>query len=174
MKILKFIIYLALILIVIGLYRFWINSQEVETQNDYPMYGSYQDMKDKADLIAIGKVEQTWVKNLGAPGEETVYTISQVQAIKVYKSNRNQLKEGDMIEIKQEGGVLNNKQYVTSMDHQYLQKEKEYLFFLTQDQNHKVSYFLINPIQGSYERDGEKWIGRKENVVKIDSTILLK
>lgn len=177
-------------LVVTVLFVFNVN-KSATIHADYPGYESQADMETSADIVIEGKVLNSEVKvinitqtpqsndpkinpnkdgNVSLEGGDLVYTVSKVKVTEVYKGEN--VNQGDIIEVKQLGGTLNKITY--KAEGKPFKKEKEYLMFLAGFED-GIPYSLLNPIQGSFEKDENKqYVGHSENKIKIDIEALKK
>lgn len=171
----------------------YLNMSKIEYYKaDYPSYDSQSDMENVADIVIEGKVinSQIQIINVGQPltsedpkknpskdGKVTkeegdiVYTVSKVKVNEVYKGQNN-IKPGDIIEVKQLGGTMNNVTYKDKHTKPF-ENEKEYVMFLKDFQD-GIPFSLINSTQGSYEKKENQYMGNSENKVKLDIESLKK
>lgn len=125
----------------------------VESHADWHSFKSIEELALYSDLIVVGVVEQ--VKNPvkrnmslseNQPPLYEIATLSDVIVTEVLKGN---VKGGDLIEIKQEGGLYEGTQYVTD-GVEFVKEKGEYILFLRAFDKYKanVPYAIINPKQG--------------------------
>lgn len=163
----------------------------VNYHGDYPSYENQSEMENASDIIISGKILNSSVKtinikvpsnsydpqkNPGKDGKNTaddenlVYTVSKVMVGVVYKGQN--IKSGDIIEVKQLGGLVNNVLYKEENTNPF-NNNKEYVMFLKEYEN-GIPYSLINPIQGSYENNNDNYKENSDNKVKLDIQSLKK
>ena len=165
------------------------NSEEKEIINATVFFRIYDDVESLysiASVVVSGTVIETTVKWLddtldqsdpsdekaNQGGErvhaEQIYTVHQLKVENVYKGD---LDRGEIIEVKQLGGELDNKLLVVESI-SYLEEDKEYLLFLETYEELPAS--LLNPIQAMYEMKDEKIISHSENSLLISEEELKK
>ncbi|WNS78725.1 hypothetical protein RRU94_01890 [Domibacillus sp. DTU_2020_1001157_1_SI_ALB_TIR_016] len=176
------------------------DSKEMEKANlvvdyslDYPRYTTQTELEQASDLIVEGNVLDSKVESvnislpndsndprenptLGAKEEvpeeenEFVYTISKVEVTQVYKGDNVQV--GDVIEVKQLGGKLDGVTY-TEENANPIKPKNEYIVFLAAFPN-EIPYSLVNPEQGSYQKENGKYKAHQNNKIKLDVEKLKK
>lgn len=119
-------------------------------------YRSFKDDKellDKADVVVLGKVIKTYEPkkinvNLDTNSEsvESVYTVCDLKVEKVIKGD---IEVGQVVQIKQNGGLFENVEYIYGRQ-EYLMENTDYVVFLESyiNFNPQMPYSLLNPTQG--------------------------
>ncbi|MCI2257016.1 hypothetical protein L2D08_22065 [Domibacillus sp. PGB-M46] len=176
------------------------DSKEVEKENlvvdyslDYPRYTTQTELEQASDLIVEGNVLDSKVEsvNISLPNDsndlrenptlgtekevreeetEFLYTISQVKVAQVYKGDNVQI--GDVVEVKQLSGGSDGVTY-TEENSNPIKPKNEYIMFLATFPN-EIPYSLVNPEQGSYQKENGKYKAHQNNKIKLDVEKLKK
>jgi len=131
---------------------------------DYLFHDTQDSLMETSNVIISGEIIDSDVNeidisikntstdpqlNPGSTQEETVmvYTVSKVRITQVFKGD---VKKGDVIEVKQMGGVLDKTEY-RNEGTAYLKKSAQYLLFLMGFDDPDMPYSLLNPVQAQYQ-----------------------
>lgn len=163
----------AVIALSIGFYSK--NNQVKYLQPDYAVYDNESDFVKEASDIIVGeiidnKVEKIKIaftegKKYENDEDKMTYTISNV---KVLTGIKGDLKNGDIIRIKQlgDGQRIIDKTVIDNGG--YYKKGNKKVFFLKSFKQYDVPYSVINPIQGQIDTENGKTIKNKNNSLFSD------
>ena len=125
---------------------------------DWRMYNNSDQLIDAASLIVKGSIEKVYPSEDIVIGEavnaetgemkaiKSLYTVVDVRVIKVYKGN---VKEGDIIQVKQWGGIDKDKHFAVRDVEYYKPNEKRFFFLETYDDGTPAS--PLNGLQGDFK-----------------------
>lgn len=130
-------------------------------QSDYPSYGSLDELFTRATAVVRGRVvgpariatptqppaiagQVSGSKESTAARDPLVYT---VRTLRVTQVSKGDISPGDLIEVKQLGGILEGREYVEAGSRP-LQQDRTYDVFLQTYPDEPAS--LLNPEQGQY------------------------
>jgi len=131
-----------------------VNFGHYESFADYELFANLDSISNKARVVVIGKVVEVNKPQEIKIGESfspeknesvdvtDVYTVSDIKVEKVIKGD---VKHGDIVSVKQRGGLYNGKNY-TEKGAEYLVEGDRNVFFL--EVYDKVPASLMNPTQG--------------------------
>ncbi len=125
----------------------------VESHADWHSFKSIEELALYSDLIVVGVVEQVKnpvKRNMSlSENQPPLYEIATLSDVKVTEVLKGNVKGGDIIEIKQEGGLYEGTEYVTD-GVEFVKEKGEYILFLRAFDKYKVNvpYAIINPKQG--------------------------
>ena len=125
----------------------------VESHADWHSFKSIEELALYSDLIVVGVVEQVKnpvKRNMSlSDNQPPLYEIATLSDVKVTEVLKGNVKAGDNIEIKQEGGLYEGTQYITD-GVEFVKEKGEYILFLRTFDKYKanVPYAVINPKQG--------------------------
>ncbi|MFM9329852.1 hypothetical protein [Paenibacillus mesotrionivorans] len=133
----------------------------VESHADWHSFKSIEELALYSDLIVVGVVEQVKnpvKRNMSlSENQPPLYEIATLSDVKVTEVLKGNVKGGDLIEIKQEGGLYEGTQYVTD-GVEFVKEKGEYILFLRAFDKYKanVPYAIINPKQGLIQLNAPK------------------
>jgi len=140
------------------------------------LYKNVKELKNASDIIIEGRVKKT--ENIIRDG--LPFTVSEIEIYKIFKSNNETLKKGDIIHIIENGGIIDKETLIKSFKEKFPNKEidedkvkpvKETNDGIPQMTNgehviifgaetygiiEEPSYFVLGVYQGKFTVDGEK------------------
>lgn len=118
----------------------------------YTYYNNYEELDKRADLVLVGeviKVNPPEEIKISSNNDTSVYTVSEFRVDKAIKGN---IKRGDIVKVKQYGGIYNGVEHIESETGSgYYQLGERYMLFLAsyEEAEWEVPCSPINPLQGS-------------------------
>lgn len=148
------------------------NKKNMVIYSDYIHYSDISSITKAADVIIKGnvinvskpqklKIGESFNNDTKSyESEYGIYTVSDIKVIKVLKGD---LKTNDIIQIKQQGGSLQDTNYIEEGS-SYLQPEEVHMFFLAKFND--SPYSMLNPTQGKIKLENNKVKMSQENLVQ--------
>lgn len=146
---------------------------------DYRRFKDDKELLDRADVVVLGKVIKTYEpkkininQDQNSEPVENVYTVCDLKVEKVIKGD---IEAGQVVQIKQNGGLFENVEYIYG-EQEYLKENMDYVVFLESyiKLNPQMPYSLLNPTQGSKpakdKAEKDKLINDLEKIKDIKAT----
>ena len=118
----------------------------------YTYYNNYDELDKRANLVLVGeviKVNPPEEIKISSNNDTMIYTVSEFRVDKAIKGN---IKQGDIVKVKQYGGNYNGVDHIESETGSgYYQLGERYMLFLAsyEEAEWEVPCSPINPLQGS-------------------------